>query len=389
VAGTTGSAGGGLHDGGGNVLEILETRRLMSAAYDPATRVLEVRGGDDHDFISVTRRRGELVITLGGGRQTFVAADVDLVSVFAGAGDDRVIGTRAGVRLNVNGEAGGDFIFGGAKADVLAGGPGNDTVTGGKGDDVLAGDEGDDTLTGGAGDDTLLDVSGEDFLAGNGGNDHFEDQDGRGVADGGGGSDSAVLFSEDMRIVSIERTSLAPGAVQLSEPAIDLFVRQAASGAVTAFVQATHAESGFVTQFGELQRTLRTFEVQAVGVDTLPPGTPRQPVPVVETRAYELGPLQPGVYTFAVRSGATLLARVQFVVTRQGLGTGTPTGPGQAPPTTVVDDPSFNDFGDFFDSDPLAEPERDPGVPVPNYLDLVPNGPGFGVASYVSWMHRR
>ena len=367
------------------MLESLETRRLMSATYDPATRVIEVRGGDDHDFITVARRRGELVITLGGGRQSFVAADVDQVNVFAGAGDDRVLGTRAGVRLNVAGEAGQDVIFGGAKADVLAGGAGDDTVTGGKGDDVLAGDEGNDTLTGGAGNDTLLDVAGEDFLAGNGGNDHFEDQDGRGVADGGGGSDSAVLFSQDMRIVNIERTSLAPGAVQLSDPGIDLFVRQAANGAVTAFVEATHAESGFVTQFGEVQRTLRTFEVRVTGVDTLPPGTPREPVPVVETRAYELGQLQPGIYTFTVRTGERLLARIQFVVTRQGLGPGTPTEPGQAPPTTIIDDPSFNDFGDS-DADPFAAPQREP---LPNYPDLVPNGPGFGVASYVSWMHRR
>jgi Ca2+-binding RTX toxin-like protein len=67
----------------------------------------------------------------------------------------------------VNGEGGGDTLYGQRGNDRLNGGPGNDRLYGGIGDDQLRGETGNDRLSGGFGADSLLDgEAGDDFVRG-------------------------------------------------------------------------------------------------------------------------------------------------------------------------------------------------------------------------------
>ena len=319
------------------MLERLESRRLLSATQAPGTNVVEVSGTDAHDFITVTRRRGELLVTLGGQQFTFDASQVELVTIFGGGGSDRILASRGGVRLSVDGEAGDDVIIGGTGDDLIAGGSGNDSIQGNRGNDTLQGGDGGDSSLGGAGNDTLIDESGEDYLAGASGNDYFEDRDGRGVAIGGPGFDSALVFAERFRTVGVESVTFAPGAVNpAAEPMIHLYANRAANGLVTVFVEATHLESGFDTQFGTARRFGTRFEAPVIGLDVAPdPAAPRTPVVQVETQPYELGRLAPGTYTFNVLSRGQVRGTIQIGVTETGLTPETPTAPGPNGPGTV------------------------------------------------------
>jgi Ca2+-binding RTX toxin-like protein len=89
-------------------------------------------------------------------------------TVFAGGGDDRLIGL-----------SGDDNFTGGAGNDLLEGGAGNDTLVGdgdagAAGNDLLFGNAGDDILVGGAGDDALWGGAGADRLDGGDGFDYAE-----------------------------------------------------------------------------------------------------------------------------------------------------------------------------------------------------------------------
>ena len=89
-------------------------------------------------------------------------------TVFAGGGDDRLIGL-----------GGDDHFTGGAGNDLLEGGAGNDTLVGdgdagAAGNDLLFGNAGDDILVGGAGDDALWGGAGADRLDGGDGFDYAE-----------------------------------------------------------------------------------------------------------------------------------------------------------------------------------------------------------------------
>ncbi len=74
--------------------------------------------------------------TLGGGEDTFTAADDGGWVVYGEAGADRLVGA-----------AGADTFFGGADADTLSAAGGNDRLDGGTGDDTLDGGAGEDLIT--------------------------------------------------------------------------------------------------------------------------------------------------------------------------------------------------------------------------------------------------
>ena len=85
------------------------------------------------------------------------------------------------------GEAGNDFIDGGANDDTsLSGNAGNDRIRGGSGHDTLIGGEGDDQLDGDSGDDILTGDDGYDLLFGDTG---VDDQ-----CFGNGGTNHDVLW---------------------------------------------------------------------------------------------------------------------------------------------------------------------------------------------------
>jgi Ca2+-binding RTX toxin-like protein len=89
-------------------------------------------------------------------------------TVFAGGGDDRLIGLSGDDSFT--GGAGNDLLEGGAGNDKLvgdgdAGAAGNDLLFGNAGDDVLIGGDGNDSLWGGAGADRLDGGDGFDYAA--------------------------------------------------------------------------------------------------------------------------------------------------------------------------------------------------------------------------------
>jgi Ca2+-binding RTX toxin-like protein len=93
----------------------------------------------------------------------------EVVVVFAGAGNDRVLMNGASSRrwkAAFFGDLGDDTLAGGELVDELHGGIGRDLLSGLGGDDFLSGGDGPDTLRGGSGRDTLLGGLGNDRLTG-------------------------------------------------------------------------------------------------------------------------------------------------------------------------------------------------------------------------------
>jgi Ca2+-binding RTX toxin-like protein len=109
------------------------------------------------------------------------------VTIFGSAGNDTLIGTVNGDKLN--GDQGDDVIFGGDGMDILQGG---------KNDDQLFGGAGFDWVLGGAGNDGLYAGVGSDFVMGDSGMDRFLVQEGDMLGDFG---------SEDVKIEFKNTTS--------------------------------------------------------------------------------------------------------------------------------------------------------------------------------------
>jgi Ca2+-binding RTX toxin-like protein len=73
-------------------------------------------------------------------------AGVNVVRFSGGDGNDTLDGNATSTRIEANGEAGNDSLFGSSIADSLEGGDGNDIVIGNRGDDLMIGGAGDDFL---------------------------------------------------------------------------------------------------------------------------------------------------------------------------------------------------------------------------------------------------
>lgn len=114
-------------------------------------------GGAGKDLISYLHSPTYVVAHLGYGYGLFGDAQGD---VLAGIED-------------VQGSAGGDFLFGSSAANSLMGVEGNDTLRGLEGNDRLYGGEGDDTLYGDAGVDWLRGGEGKDKMSGGANGDLF------------------------------------------------------------------------------------------------------------------------------------------------------------------------------------------------------------------------
>ncbi|WEX74611.1 calcium-binding protein [Sinorhizobium numidicum] len=136
-------------------------------------------------------------VALGGGNDTVIAGNLTYAVVYAGAGDDRLVGGAG--RDSLHGEGGNDRIDGGGGNDTITTGVGNDVAFGGDGMDTLANNGGRDVLEGGAGDDWFRDATpgggslGEgSLMLGGAGNDTFNAYF-RGEVDGGEGRDLLQL----------------------------------------------------------------------------------------------------------------------------------------------------------------------------------------------------
>ncbi|KAF7787700.1 hypothetical protein PRUB_a5194 [Pseudoalteromonas rubra] len=105
----------------------------------------------------------QVQVYLGDGDDNYDGRTITIAQhIWAGNGDDEVMGGRSGDRLF--GGAGNDALSGFAGRDKLVGGPGDDTLNGGGDKDVLEGKEGNDILAGGAGYDTLNGGAGRNQL---------------------------------------------------------------------------------------------------------------------------------------------------------------------------------------------------------------------------------
>jgi Ca2+-binding RTX toxin-like protein len=135
------------------MIELLESRTLLSATLDAGVLTIEGTSGNDTIQVSVLGT-SYLVQVSGQASQTFTIAAVKSLVVDAGKGNDVVMLSSAiTLGSTLEGGPGNDTITGGSGADHIEGGPGNDVLFGGAGDDTLEGGPGDDTLTGGLGAD--------------------------------------------------------------------------------------------------------------------------------------------------------------------------------------------------------------------------------------------
>ena len=135
----------------------------------------------------------------GFGR-LFDAADVDLVSVIGGDGNDTIFTARASTPAKISGGAGRDRLGGGDLNDTIEGNAQRDRIDGGGGDDLLVGNGGPDVIRGEDGNDSLGGGRHLDRLFGGNGNDHLEgglDQD-PDILHGDAGTDSAKEDEDDI-----------------------------------------------------------------------------------------------------------------------------------------------------------------------------------------------
>ncbi|MEM7521938.1 MAG: calcium-binding protein, partial [Pseudomonadota bacterium] len=133
--------------------------------------------GDTADYSqgtdSISANLGSEIAVAGAlGTDTLI----NIESLIAGGGDDRVFGSA--VANTLEGRNG---------ADLLAGLDGNDTLNGGEGADSLSGGNDNDILTGGADNDRLFGNNGDDLISGNAGDDFTN----------GGNGDDTILGGED------------------------------------------------------------------------------------------------------------------------------------------------------------------------------------------------
>ena len=156
-------------------------------------------GKDDVDF---KVKNGVIEVKadfLDDKKRTFNVADLQMIHVVLGDGDDKVtidkdilvpailVGGDGKDHLKAGG--GNTTLFGGLGDDKLDGGDGNDLLDGGDGDDKLKGGRGNDILLGGFGDDDLDGGDGEDILSGGDDDDKLDGGKGRDILIGGRGAD--------------------------------------------------------------------------------------------------------------------------------------------------------------------------------------------------------
>jgi Ca2+-binding RTX toxin-like protein len=208
-------------------LESIESRRLLSASMSCLHEgLLMVRGTRGDDAITVTvdpNDSTQLAVKVNAHQASYARADVRMVVVRAGAGNDFVsLSTMTdpfsldppGLALDlpslIHAGDGVDTVLGGNARDVIHAGKGNDMVNALGGHDVVYGHAGDDSLTGGDGQDLLLGHDGNDVLEGDG---FASLEPGNDVLRGGRGND--VLYGDagnDWLVGNDGDDELSPGS---------------------------------------------------------------------------------------------------------------------------------------------------------------------------------
>jgi Ca2+-binding RTX toxin-like protein len=141
---------------------VVVTPASAAVTADFALGVLTVVGDTESDNIAVECSNGDVVVNGDVPSGAPRCSGVETIIVRSGGGADRVtlstVGAAAFTRLNkiaVFGEEGDDELIGSKLGDRLDGGGGIDTLRGGNGDDVLAGGPAGGEAFGGKGKDTI------------------------------------------------------------------------------------------------------------------------------------------------------------------------------------------------------------------------------------------
>lgn len=134
-------------------------------------------------------------IGLAGVTSAAFAGLDNRVFVFAGGGDDYVVGSQFADILY--GGDGNDTLDGVDGADRILGEAGADTLLGNSGNDILQGGDGKDSLNGGHDNDILLGGRGADRLKGSYDNDVLVGGAGADVVDGSVGADRFLVDASD------------------------------------------------------------------------------------------------------------------------------------------------------------------------------------------------
>jgi Ca2+-binding RTX toxin-like protein len=190
------------------VIELMESRRLLSSILQHAGGRLEISGSDADNQIHVTRSGKSINVEIDGVVTPFPAKKIDRLLIHALGGNDTII-NDTDLPAKLEGGAGDDRLVGGSDRDRFIGGDGNDTadysartepvtltldgrrndgrkkehdkldddieiLIGGAGSDRLVGNDANNTLLGNAGVDTIVAGRGDDFMDGGEGNDLYD-----------------------------------------------------------------------------------------------------------------------------------------------------------------------------------------------------------------------
>jgi Ca2+-binding RTX toxin-like protein len=210
-------------DGGGNAIALVarltEDDGVPSAITLDGDGVVNLAGTPGDDRITGGGFDTNLSVSLNGFARAFDVADVTLLRIAAGDGDDHVVLSNvaiasadvgggngrdriSGTQRNdtLRGEGGRDFLDGFTGADYLTGGGGKDQLRGQGGNDRVKGGAGDDYVEGGHGNDRLDGGTGADLIDGRNGNDAIAAADGEidQIFGGGGINDSADADPNDV-----------------------------------------------------------------------------------------------------------------------------------------------------------------------------------------------
>jgi Ca2+-binding RTX toxin-like protein len=151
------------------IIQQLEQRRLLSATLDHGWLTIHGTGGNES--IVVSDMGGSVMVSMRSHVFQFPVADVQLVIIYGGKGDDTIDCGRSPTACFVRGQSGNDIIFGSNSDDTLIGGRGNDAIGGQNGNDLVVGNDGRDNLSGGNGNDQVFGIKGRDQLHGDDGDD--------------------------------------------------------------------------------------------------------------------------------------------------------------------------------------------------------------------------
>jgi len=140
----------------GSVIELLETRRLLSASVTAKTLNIAGTSKADNLSLSYSNSTGNITVRMNSEKaQTFAASKLQAINIATLAGNDNItlpsnLPTTI-FFMTIDGGDGNDVINGSNLNDNEIGGNGNDSLFGNNGDDSLFGQAGDDSLSGGAG----------------------------------------------------------------------------------------------------------------------------------------------------------------------------------------------------------------------------------------------